>query len=152
MFPLGLEAKLIGGVVLFALLLTGYGLWHHKVKQEGVDEFQAAHVAADLKATQAARQTEANWQTNVEALDELHQTEVSRIAAARDSALRELRNRPTIRLDVPAPAGSAPSGGTGAGLSGPDAGFLDGEATRANSLRAALNRCQQWISEVKRAP
>jgi hypothetical protein len=69
----------------------------------------------------------------------------SRINARLVNALGELRSRPE-RM----PAASAPAcvGGDGAGLSGPDAGFLEGEAARANKLRADLETAKEWIKRA----
>lgn len=120
------------------LLLAAFALgWHFS------NERQAA---ARVKAIEQAREVEEKWQTNTEALQEVKDAEIARIARERDDALRRLRDRPG-RM----PEASAPScqGATGAQLSGPDAGFLVGLAAEGARIAAELAECRAWIDEVK---
>lgn len=131
-------------LVMLALLAGAYGTG--RWQQWRADD-QAAQVAL-LKANDDARQQEANWRIDVEALSDVHQTEVQRIAADRDRALRELRNRPAARMPATATCAADGAGATGAQLSESDAGFLIGEAAAADQLAADLRACQSWINVV----
>lgn len=111
----------------------------------GVHHANERHEFKRLQAVEAAREKEANWQSDVEVLTNVHQAELARVAAARDAAVRELRNRPDR---MPAAATAACAGSTGAELSRPDAEFLAGEAARADSLAADLGTCRAWIETV----
>ncbi|EJL77371.1 hypothetical protein PMI15_04693 [Polaromonas sp. CF318] len=63
-------------------------------------------------------------------------------------ALGELRKRPERRpADTPACQGA-----TGAELSGPDSGFLEGEAARADTLRAELGACYDKYDSLRVVP
>ena len=86
--------------------------------------------------------------------------EVQRIAFERDRALDELRKRPqrpAVQIAgtavVPAPTGAGESAGgcTGAGLYREDAGFLVGEAARANQLGAYLKACYAGYDRARAA-
>lgn len=128
-------------LVALAMLAGAYGMGRW-------GQFQSdskAQVAATLKATQEARETEAKWQTNLEAQQELNHEELAKVAAARDAALLSLRNRPA---SVPTAARSTAACGTGATLYRDDSEFLVREASRADELRAALGNCQAWIETV----
>lgn len=129
-------------LVLLGLLAGAFGVGYFK----GGESERGRATAALLVASEKARQQEANWSTNVAALEEVHADEVRNIAAQRDAALLSVRNRP----ERPVSAASAPSAqyGTGANLYRDDAEFLLREAARADGLRAALERCQAWIETV----
>lgn len=135
---MALELLAYRAVGAVGLLLASFFLgWHFS------NERQAAKRVALIEA---ARQIEAKWQTNTEALQEAKNAEIARIASERDDALRRLRNRPG-RM----PSATAPSceGATGAQLSGPDAGFLVGLAAEAARVAAELEECHGWIEAVK---
>lgn len=129
-------------LVGLALLAGAYagGRWHQW--QEDEQDL----VAAKLEATEKAREREAQWQSDVEVLTDVQQTEIRRVAAARDAAVRELRNRPDR---LPEASTAACDGATGAQLSRPDAAFLVGEAARADQLRADLAACEGWVETVR---
>lgn len=121
------------------LLLASFALgWHF------CNERQAAK---RVEAIEAAREVEAKWQANTEALQEVKNAEIARIARERDDALLRLRNRPGR---VPSATAPACEGATGAQLSGPDAGFLVGLASEGDRLAAELDECHAWIDEVKK--
>ena len=113
----------------------------------GVHWSNQRHEVERLQAVEQARQVEANWQTNVEALQEIHREEVTRLSADLERARHELRNRPDR---MPEASRQACAGATGAELSRPDAEFLVGEASRADQLRADLEVCRGWVEEVTR--
>lgn len=70
---------------------------------------------------------------------------IASITARLVTALGELRERPERRpLDT-----AACKGATGAELSGPDAGFLEGEAARAETLRTELGACYDKYDSLR---
>lgn len=119
------------------ILVATFALgWHFCNERQ-----QAKRVAAIEKA----REVELEWQTNTEALREVKDEEIARIARERDDALLRLRNRPGR---MPEAASASCQGATGAQLSGPDAGFLVGLAAEAARVSAELAECRAWIDEV----
>lgn len=123
-------------LVALALLAGAYGTG--RWQQWRADQRES--VAAQLEAEKKARQDEQALRNDMEVLKDARDQELRAVAAQRDAALRELRNRPD-RL----PPAAAPScaGTTGAELSRPDAEFLAGFAARADELRVELGKCQQ---------
>lgn len=95
-------------------------------------------INADLEAMRAAER----------AKDVKYENGILAISHQRDAALAGLRNRPE-RSAVPAAGKTAAAGEgcTGAYLFRDDAAFLVGEASRADELRAALERCQGGDAE-----
>lgn len=130
-------------LALFVALGGAYatGRWQQYQSDE------KTHTAEIIKATEKARQTEANWQSDAAVAEGIHDEEIARINDRLADALERLRKRPDR---LPAAATTACEGATGAQLSGPDAGFLEREAARADSLRAALGECYGWIDAVRR--
>ena len=111
----------------------------------GVHWANERHEVKRLKAVEEARQVEQTWIANTEALENAKNQEIARIAANRDALVRQLRNRPDR---MPEAAAAACKGATGAELSGPDAGFLAGEAAAAAAVAAELEECRAWVDEV----
>lgn len=145
--------KLLNHGYWLAILATGLALWGayqwtaHTAREEGRAEIQTKWDEATRIAKEKADQTEADWLVNVQAQKELRDEEVKRLTAARDDALRELRNRPA-RADLSEVAPSTCQSGTGANLYRDDAELLTRESARADELRAALGQCQAWIETV----
>jgi len=124
-------------VIIAALLLVGAaGGWK-------------AHVG--IIAQRDLAQAKENFRTGE------HRTEASaKITKAKDeklasinaryiAALGELRKRPERR-----PVDTANcQGATGAELSGPDAGFLEGEAARGDTLRTELGTCYEKYDSLR---
>lgn len=70
---------------------------------------------------------------------------IASISARLVAALVELRKRPERRpIDT-----AACQGATGSELSGPDAGFLEGEAARADTLRTELKACYDRYDSLR---
>ena len=134
---MNLELLVLRGVAAAGLLVAAWGY--------GVHWSNERHELKRLQAVEQARQVEANWQTNVEALQEIHHAEVRRLSSELERARSELRNRPDR---MPEASRQACAGATGAELSRPDAEFLVGEAARGDQLRADLQTCLGWIEEV----
>lgn len=118
---------------------------HFFVYRAGRAAVRAEWSAVTLQATQAARQTEANWQTDVQSLEEVHHDELRRIAADHVRDLARVRDR-AARL--PEASRAACNGSTGAELSGRDASAFVGLAARADAVRADLQACRAWIETV----
>lgn len=97
------------------------------------------------------RATENTWKVNTASIKKERDDEIKDIAAERDAALAELRNRP--RRPAPgtteAPSnGQAASGCTGAQLYGNDAEFLIREASDADTIRTALKACYRQYDMI----
>lgn len=106
---------------------------------------QAQAIAAEQAKAQA---TETIWKERINDQRKATDIEMGNIAAALDTATRQLRERTARRTDLPEAARAACAGATGAELSRQDGQFLAGEAARANRLRADLARCKAWIETV----
>lgn len=117
-------------------LAAAYGAG--RFQQWRADEREA--IAARAELVEKARQTEQNLRDDMGVLEDVKNAEIRRVAAQRDAAVRELRNRPER---MPEAARPACAGATGAELSGRDAEFLTGLAARADELRAELGACQR---------
>lgn len=94
-----------------------------------------------------ARTKEQQLQEQTNEITSQFQSEKDAISSQLANALERLRQRPQRLSEAARPACK---GGTGAELSGPDAGFLEREAARADGLRAALNACYSWAETVAR--
>lgn len=121
----------------------GAGRW----QQYATDK--AKRTAELLAQTQAARDTEAGWQTKLKGVQDAKNKELRGVAAERDAALRGLRDRAPNRL--PPASTAACAGASGRELSHPDAEFLIGLAARADEQRAALIACQAREQALVRA-
>jgi hypothetical protein len=119
------------------LFLGGYA--------KGRADMDASYRAEQLDRIEAARETERLANRAAAALQEKRDAETRRINDRLADALERLRNRPAR---LPEPARPSCRGATGAELSGPDGGFLEREAARADELRAALAQCQAWVKQV----
>jgi hypothetical protein len=141
------------GLALLSLALWGFG-WV-KGAQHGearLDAYKATQDAAVLAQQLKAGQITANWRADALVLEEVKNAQLKTIDQRLADALADgMRHRAERRPDLPgaSAAASACAGGTGAGLSRPDAGFLDGEAARANRIRAALEQCYAQYEQVR---
>ncbi len=102
--------------------------------------------AALLKATQDAREIEANWQINLQAQNELDTEERVRMAADYDRGLSRLRNRAPVRM--PQASASACVGASPAQLSAPDAERFERIGRDARAVQLDLEKARKWIEEV----
>lgn len=127
---------LISAALAAGLVIGGYTGWTFN---------QARHDSAMVDAQQQAQQTEDQHNAELAKQNQAHADAVRDVNRKLSDALERLRKRPERRHE---PASAACEGGTGAELSGPDAGFLEREAARADELRAALGACYQWIDQV----
>jgi hypothetical protein len=129
----------LGAVVLAGAV--GFGLGN-RLKQAEWD--------ADVLAREnTARAVEASWATQIAQARSTRDDEIDRINVRLADALERLRKRPERMSEA---ARATCQGGTGAQLSGPDAGFLERLAARADQQRAALAECYRWNETVKNSP
>jgi len=139
MFP-NLTIIRIGIALVGALAcLTGGFLAGQRWVQAEWDEQIAQEAQAELAAEQSAREKEHQDAVDQQAREDLKAQELRTVSARLADALERLRKRPDRMPDATT---EACQGASGAQLSGPDAGFLEREAARANELRAALRECQ----------
>lgn len=146
----------VGGLLLGA---AGGAALDHTIMAGRIDRMERA--AADVERQRAevyaadqvaARTTEQKRAERVGQIEQGKQDEINRIAARYAADLDGLRLRANRK---PAPGGgtspAAPTcqGTTGAELSRPDAEFLVGEATRADTQRAALAACYGAYDALK---
>lgn len=136
--------------VLGALLLTALGVqtWRLHTAETDLAKQQASYAKAEADAVVKARETERDWQTNVDALTEVHQDEVTRIAAARDAALLGLRNSTRAASRMPAASGASCAGASPASLATSDASVVVGYAAEFDQLRADYATCRAYVETV----
>jgi hypothetical protein len=125
--------------LLACLVCAGVGCRLGLTIKQG--EWDASIVEAQAKAK--AQQDRFN--AALTAKNQAHADEVGRINDRLADALERLRKRPER---MPDQARAACQGATGAELSGPDAGFLEREAARADELRSALTACYAWVDRA----
>ena len=113
------------------------------------DQQRITDAAATVQATLQSRSREQALQFAADKIRQEKTREIRHLSAARDAALRELRNRderPAVGSDAAAaadPAGAGPAAScTGAQLFRSDATFLVWEAARADEVRAHLSECR----------
>ena len=113
------------------------------------DQQRITDAAATVQATLQSRSREQALQFAADKIRQEKTREIRHLSAARDAALRELRNRderPAVGSDAAAaadPAGAGPAAScTGLELFRQDAAFLVWEAARADEVRAHLSECR----------
>lgn len=98
-------------------------------------------------ATDKARQTEKAKQEKINEILQAQYDGIYTINANLVNDIDKLRSRPT-RLSMPRNTSANCAGATGRELSRPDAGFLIGEAARADRLRDALTACYAAFDSI----
>ena len=113
------------------------------------DQRRIADTAATMQAAIQARAREQALQSTADKIRQEKTREIRHLSAARDAALRELRDRderPAGNVQFAAndqAAGAGPAAScTGAQLFRSDAEFLVWEAARADEVRAHLSECR----------
>ena len=131
------------GLLLYALkVVDGRGYDRHKRETEALVA-QARQEAMRISDT-LVEKANANTKEKEDAL--------KIVTAKYDTVASELRQRPSRRPGANLPqTGTACEGGTGTGLSGPDAGFLTREAARAQRLQIALAQCYKQYGDMEQA-
>lgn len=128
-----------------ALIFGGYA-WGSSAKNTyWLSRINADKAAAVQQAltSERANQEKANAAIRQQAADQ------AAINNRLRSDLAGLRDRPERTVSLSAVSGSSCSGATGAQLSRSDAGFLVGEAARADEIRAGLIACYTVIDGVR---
>lgn len=142
-------------LIAASLAVAGWAI-HSSGLTAGRSEIQAkwgkqriADAAATVQSALQAREREQALQSTVDKIRQEKTREIRHLSAARDAALRELRDRderPAGHADLASndqAAGAGPGAScTGAQLYRPDAEFLVWEAARADEVRAHLGECR----------
>jgi len=141
--------RYVVGVVLAAVLLFGaYKYVYNKGYEQHEQETEVLRTEALAEARMREDALTADAAKNLKEKDDA----LKAITRKHDNVVSELRQRPPRRTGADlSQAGTSCEGGTGAGLSGPDAGFLIGEASRAAQLQAALNQCYKQYEDIEKS-
>lgn len=148
--------SIAAGALVVGLLVGAYA--DHMVMSARIEKIKAATAEVDRQRAEIraaderdARATEQRWQAKVAAAEQEKTDENARIAARYAAQLASVQQRADRR---PTPGGGTAqaaatcAGSTGAELSRPDAGFLVGEAARADTQRAALAACYKAYDAI----
>jgi hypothetical protein len=132
--------------VLGAVIGAAYGFGHHVGFLELKADWDAQQIRQNNDYEARLREQADDLGNRILMLtqrQEDYEDRLRTVGRQRDAALAGLRDRPE-RPAVPASGAGAEAcqGATGTSLSRSDAEFLVGEASRADELRAALERCQ----------
>ena len=109
----------------------------------------AVMAAVTAETDKRWRATENTWKVTAYQIQKERDDENAKIAAERDAALAELRNRP--RRPAPGTAEASGNGcaGTGLGLARDDAEFLTRYAAAAAELQARHNACVRTYKMIE---
>lgn len=141
---------IILGLLVLALIAAGWRV-HHNIWTAGYDTRDAEAKQATLEAMRRNDRIQTQLQADADQSTKAKDEKIRSINARLVSALGELRNRPDRRPgNLPTPAGTC-EGGTGAGLSGPDSGFLVWQAARAATILAERDDCYRKYDAVRSA-
>jgi hypothetical protein len=144
-----------GAVVVLALSLFTWGhvrgaagiraQWGQEKAQEGLRKAQEAQ-----QALSAALQAQQALQVQIDQAQKDRKNETARIDRVYAAVVDSLRDRPQTRAAAGVPSAAEPGAGcTGAGLAGPDAGFLAGYAADAARTQAILDQCRAGYQAAK---
>lgn len=134
--------------VVIAFVVNGF-YWHASGSNAADTRWTARIEKERAESLIKARANEREMQN---AFDTAQRKQAARLADTRrnlDAALNGLRDRPERPIGMPEGARAGCTGGTGAELSRPDAGFLAGEAARADDIRAGLVACYEVMDSVR---
>jgi hypothetical protein len=146
MLPLGNRIA-IAAVILVIACFGAYkrGLHHGEAKiQAKWDAERAAIAQATQQAMQERIAAEEQLRRQADEQQKTYQQKIARLAAERNALLDSVRNRPARDRgsDVPGAAAAGDRAGcTGTDLYREDAGFLVGEAERADRIAEQLTAC-----------
>lgn len=150
--PLNTATMRIVGAALAVVAVFGAGwtvrAWRADAEMAALKQSMAQQQTV---AVQFARAEEQRQQGKINEALKRQNEQVAAVNAGLHRDLDELRHRPERAAGVPQGTRPDCAGGTGAELSRPDAGFLAGEAARADLLRAALATCYEVI-DARMAP
>ena len=146
-----LNFRLIGlGVIAAVLFGSGWAVngWRLEKRIADIEKKAAEDI---VKAEQNARKQESTLRTNADNIRKTYETQITDLNGRLDTVLVWLRDRPE-RPSNPAPstpAGATTQACTGSQLFREDADFLIREATRADTIRKAYQRCIAEYESVK---
>jgi len=134
MFPLsiGTYVKIVAGaLIIFGSWYNGYSIGYSKLTKY------------KLEQEAETRQKEAEQQAATDQIRKDKDAQITAINSQLADALIQLRNRPSR-----AQATNNGQNGTGSTLFAEDAEFLVREATRADTIRTALDACYKQYDEI----
>lgn len=102
-------------------------------------------------ATTRANAAELSMKSKIKEVNDDRNKKIAAVHDRLSAALYELRTRPTRRADAASQGAGTTgqcAGASGAELSRPDAGFLGGEAARADQYVIELNACHKEYDAV----
>lgn len=146
------------GALVIGLAVGAYA--DHKIMQGRIDKISIAHTE-ELRVREveradderAARTREQLLASQIGLIEQRKTDEIATINDRHSAAIASLQQRPDRKPastgGVPAPTATCQAA-TGAELSRSDAGFLVGEAARADQLRTALGACYQAYDSIGR--
>lgn len=156
MLPLGNRIAL--AALILALACFGAykrGLHHGEAKvQAKWDSERTAIMQAAQQAIQERIAAEEQLRRQADEQQKTYQQKITRLTADRDALLRSVRERPSRDSggDVPGTAAAGDRAGcTGGELYREDAGFLVGEAERADRLAEQLSACVSQYQAAREA-
>ena len=123
---------LAGAIVLFGIWFNGYSVGHNQLTKYKLEQ-----------ETQT-RQKEAQQQTIADQIEKDKNAQIKTINNQLVDAISELRKRPNRPENA-----SIGQSGTGATLYAEDAEFLIREASRADTIRIALQACYNQYESLK---
>lgn len=135
-----LNWRMWAAVVLAVALAASHWKAYHLGANIVQAEWDTAQASAD-RATRAKEQSLRAAADQLRKTQDDHLAKISRDLDAARAAIRLLHSTPRP-ADYTAPAPGAGAQCSGASLFTQDAEFLAGEATRADELQAALERCE----------
>lgn len=152
--------RAIAALLLAAILAAAGWAIHETGLAAGRAEIQAkwdqqriTDAAATVQAAIQARAREQALQSTADKIRQEKTREIRHLSAARDAALRELRDRPEARAGaggVPSTSELGNAGCTGEGLAKGDAEFLTRYASDAARLELALSQCRSTYEAAVR--
>lgn len=116
--------------------------------QSSTARAETNRIAADIAASEKARQREQEWGLIVREIDDAKQTAMQSVSAERDAALASLRNRAPSRM--PSAATASCAGASPAQLSRPDAEVAIWIGSDADELRANYAACKSYVERIGR--
>lgn len=135
-------------LILIAFLISAITGVFWLGDRHGTQRTQLIYSKATVKAVQEARETEQQRQKVTNDAIQQQADDLGSIAANLALDLERLRNRPE-RVRTAIHPGAECKGTTGAELSRQDAEFLTREASRADTLRAALIACYAYADGLQ---
>ncbi|HNB43305.1 MAG TPA: hypothetical protein PLL72_03820 [Burkholderiaceae bacterium] len=149
---MSIELRLAALVALLAAAFFGYTAVVHKARDEGRQQTEAAHAAADLRQAQQNAATRVRQTDNAADIDRAHAAQVARLqalAASRAADLQRVRNDLAAAVG-PAAAASAPA------ACGPDAeraavlaGLLDEGLGLAEEGRGRVEELAEQVTQLQ---